>query len=426
MKSNHTPSYRFNIIFCTFCLLAAFAFYYSKESKLSNRLVKRQDVKKETNLIQNPISSRDLQSIGGYPAKQTYYKQVGSDIFGATIEEEEEYLDPGNFGFAVATNQDGSMIAVGSPADEYYCSDRDGKVYVYKLVDGDWVDYGVIDSVNTRGYGHYFFGYDVAMSADGNRVAVVKRGDFYLEGAFIEVFDLNVTGDAIQWDQIGNEIRETRWDCYYDDCGCGDRSNDVELSLDGRFLIFGGGSKARIFTFDEVSSDWIQVGDTLSVSWRNSFALNEDGSRIAVANHDSYPQLYDLATNETTGNLMWVEFGPPCVTDDVYPYTLKMSASGNRIVVSGNSVTQVFDLNLITLEWTQLGSSLGGRHVGINQDLSRMALGDDYGTYLYIGYTRIFQYNIGKDKWVQLGSVIRGDNPYDKFGRTAMSSDGNR
>ena len=379
--------------------------------------MKQQDAKKEINLPSNHISLRQLQSIGGYPAKQTYYKQLGTDIFGATVEEEAEYYEPGNFGFAVATNEDGSMIAIGSPADEYYCSSRTGKVYVYKLVDGDWVDYGIIS-------GPYFFGYDVKMSADGTRIAVVKRGDFYGEGAFVEVFDLNVTDDAFQWDQVG-KIRETRWDCYYYNCGCGDRSSDVELSLDGRFLIFGGGAVARVFTFDETTNDWVQVGDTFSVPSWSSFALNEDGSRITIANDDAYPQLYDLVTNETTGILTWVEFGPPCVTDDVYPYAVKMSANGNRIVVSGNSVTEIFDLNPTSMTWTQLGASLEGRHVGINKDASRMALGDnDY--YGDTGYTRIFQYNIGKDKWVQLGSVITGDNPFDEFGRTAMSSDGNR
>ena len=122
------------------------------------------------------------------------------------------------------------------------------------------------------------------------------------------------------------------------------------------------------------------------------------------------------------------------VAGDQFGQAVAISADGSRLAVSSlihsvgpdSNVGQVkifaFDSQRDT--WTQLGQTLYGDNlndqfgisISLNSDGSRLAVGANQAfildplTYVGPGYTRVFEFDVGTSRWVQLGSDISGDS----------------
>jgi len=76
----------------------------------------------------------------------------------------------GRFGFSVALSADGNTLAIGAPGTTVNGSTLAGCVYIYRKTGTEWVKQAKIVSLNPQ-YGAGF-GHSVSLSADGNRVAM--------------------------------------------------------------------------------------------------------------------------------------------------------------------------------------------------------------------------------------------------------------
>lgn len=145
-----------------------------------------------------------------------------------------------NFGYSLAISNDGSRVAVGAP-DSYGVyplqSTRVGAVHVY-----DWNGSAYAKSGDTiypppGSRSGSRFGYSVALSADGNVLAVGSpryNGSRTREGR-VQAYTLS----GGQWEQSGDDL--------YGGENYAELGGSVALSSDGNILIAGGSKVARVY-----------------------------------------------------------------------------------------------------------------------------------------------------------------------------------
>lgn len=122
--------------------------------------------------------------------------------------------------------------------------------------------------------------------------------------------------------------------------------------------------------------------------------------------------------------------------------SVSLSADGKRVAVGafyndGNGMNsghvRIFEYDGVI--WTQLGVDIDGQatsdrdgwSVSLSADGSRVAIGapNNCGNGFYSGHVRLFEYDGAN--WVQLGSDIEGEEPYDRNGwSVSLSADGNK
>ena len=174
------------------------------------------------------------------------------------------------FGFSVAMSSNGNRIAIGAPGN-----------------DGNGFDSGYVRvSTLDPGASGDEFGYSVAMSSNGNRIAIgapfTDDGQFDLDLGTVRVYELS--GNT--WTQIGGDI---------DGEAAGDQSGrSVSMSSDGTRLAIGAptnGDNASLIghvrVYELTGSAWVQVGidiDGEAAGDRSgtSVAMSSDGTRIAI------------------------------------------------------------------------------------------------------------------------------------------------
>jgi FG-GAP repeat len=296
------------------------------------------------------------------------WEQVGKTIYG------EADLD--DFGHSVAMSADGSHVAVGAPMGE-----TRGSVYIFKNVTDSWDKVGNAITGVSRNSSTDFFGWSVAMSADGSRVAVASECD-------VHMFREPPTGS--DWIQVGNGINVQ--DDYHN-CGLVDFGGHrcVAMSANGTRVAVGliahpnfWADTAYVRVFDKVtgSPDWIQIGGNdmrgyFFDEFGTSVAMSADGTRLAVGEKGT---------------------------------SVAMSADGTRLAAgSDGGAPNVHVFREPTgsgTDWTQIGNEIGHEAVG---DAARVSVFDEPNT--------------GSDSaWIQVGSMIDYD---DDFGSSvAMSGDG--
>ena len=175
-----------------------------------------------------------------------YLERVGSRIHGMT--------SPDSFGNSVSISKDGSVIAVGAARRS---SDK-GEVYMYKLEDDQWRPYGASIPGSSNGDK---FGTFVALSDDGNTVAVgVPNSDQNgADAGSVSIYRYNE--ETTHWDRLGSELK-------------GESSGDlfgaaVALSGDGNVVVMGairddaaGGNAGhvRVFRYQPAMYKWKDHG----------------------------------------------------------------------------------------------------------------------------------------------------------------------
>ena len=292
-------------------------------------------------------------------------------------------------------------------------------------------------------------GVSVAISSDGNRVAIGAYGNDGngLSSGHVRIYDWS--GSA--WVQAGSDI---------DGEAAGDYSGaSVALSSDGSRVAIGaynndgnGSISGHVRIYDWSGTAWVQVGADIdgeaAGEWSGvSVALSSDGSRVAIG-------AVDATIEGGNGNVRvfdwsgstWVQVGADIdgeAAGDWSGYSVALSSDGSRVAIGarfndGNGVgvyaghVRVYDWS--GSAWVQVGADIDGEaahdrsnHVALSSDGSRVAIGatENDGNGTNAGHVRIYDWS--GSAWVQVGADIDGEAAGDFSGASvALSSDGSR
>jgi hypothetical protein len=346
-------------------------------------------------------------------------------------------------GAAVALSADGGRLAVGASYNDDG-GEKSGHVRVFEYTAGNWVQLGTdLDGTNVNGLA----GHAVALSATGDRVVF---GAHYIGSGEVQIFDYGVTN----WVQSGTIFGEVSGDNFGWSLALSADGNRLAV---GARLHNGDGITSRtgnVRVFDWTGDSWTNVGSAINgEAWydQSGFAvsLSADGTRLAIGTPYSdidetirstgdvrvFQQVganWDLVGTNIVGNTSWDQLG----------YAVSLSADGTCLAVgvpyddsSSVDAGKVMVFEQVGTNWLQLGNSIFGEaeddysgiSVSLSADGTRVAVGahfnDNAGD--NAGYVRVFDYVDGQ--WVQNGSNIEGIGTEEKFGyRVAISADGRR
>ena len=266
-------------------------------------------------------------------------------------------------GLGIALSADGNTLAFGGEAD----NGDAGAAWVFTRTAGVWSQQGS-KLVGTGATGNANQGLDVALSADGNTLAVGGRADDTGIGA-TWVF----TRTAGVWSQQGSKLVGTG------NVGASVQGIAVALSADGNTLAVGGEGDdtlaGAVWVFTRTGSTWTQQGakltgsDAVTPSEQGQFvSLSADGNTLAVGGPSD-----DTATGAawiyTRSNGVWTQQGSKLVGTGATGAAgqgagVSLSKIGDTLAVGGefdnSSVGAVWIYTRENDVWTQQGSKLVG------------------------------------------------------------------
>ena len=265
------------------------------------------------------------------------------------------------FGYSVALSADGTILAIGAPLANGVNGNDAGRVYVYQWMFNTWQPLG--STLDGAGAGDRF-GFSLALSDDGTILAVgaSRSGAGGSEAGQVRVLAWTGTN----WSQRGNDLLGS---------SPGDHLGDsVTLSSDGSIVAFGadqgandGPGYVRIHRWS--SSSWQQLGSTLvggspNDDFGESVSLSGDGSIVAIGTYSgNYAAVY---RNDGTD---WVQVGQTIRGEGFFGWSLSLSFDGKTIVIGGwangsngaeSGHVLVFRLSSNGQEWMQVGQQLVG------------------------------------------------------------------
>lgn len=167
------------------------------------------------------------------------------------------------FGMNIALSSDGNVLAIGAPGKNSFT----GAVYIYHKVGGEWTqkDKLFTEVEDSR------FGISIALSSDGSILAVGACGE---NAVYIY---RNICGNWIQTDRLCGEDGS-----YYGDC--------IALSADGKTLVVGAylenHAAGAVYVYQNSAGVWekttLQVGNGKSKWFGISVAVSADGLTLIV------------------------------------------------------------------------------------------------------------------------------------------------
>lgn len=183
-------------------------------------------------------------------------------------------------GVSCALSADGNTLAVGGYNDDSYT----GATWIYTRADGTWTQQTKL--VGTGFTGCSFQGCSVALSADGNIVAVGGYGDDSLIGA-VWVF----TRSNSSWTQQGNKLVAN------DEIGAGRFGEFVAITSAGNKFATGALADNSLvgaaWVFTNTVTGWTQQGskitasDAVAGSWLgSSVSITSDGNTLALGGYN--------------------------------------------------------------------------------------------------------------------------------------------
>ena len=340
---------------------------------------------------------RVYENIGGT------WTQKGADLFG-------EYEDD-KYGYQVSINDDGSVIAVGTPYYDGYANQA-GYVQIFEYLGGNWLQLGEnIYGDNEVDYS----GRSISLNGDGTRIAIGADGYDHTgnSNGQIRVFDY-FDGS---WTQTGGDIYgQYEYDSF---------ARSLALSADGSTLIAGswfndenGEDAGKATVFKYLEGDWVQLGDDILGETAGDFcgrsvSLSDDGSIIAVG------AIFNDGGGEDSGHARvfvdvegtWVQIGDDTDGEAAFDYcgiSVSLNSNGTILAVgshfnSGNGEqaghARVF--KNISGVWTQIGDDIDGEatnnncggSVSLSSDGSIIAVGAvlNDGAGIDAGHVRVFQ-----------------------------------
>jgi len=304
----------------------------------------------------------------------TIFNQLGGIVSGKQDKEQ--------FGYGVAMNNAGTIVATGA---RYFGSDENakiGRVIVYEQNDvGVWTQKGQ-ELIGRNPLDQ--FGYSVALSGDG-RVLAVSEPSFDTEAGNrsgnIRVFSWEETEQ--KWSPLGNEIPGEGAASLFGLC--------LSLANDGSRLVAGAPymtpqfdrQSGRVRVFELKEGSWQLLGQALdgsnSVDWFGwSVDISDDGNSIAVGAprnriHGGYVRIFNLRF--ANGEPLWIRSGRDISNEllDINSqdrFGMSVSLDGNKVAIGSpwkdadgkNNVGLVAVYKLIDDKWELMGSPIVGEN----------------------------------------------------------------
>lgn len=183
-------------------------------------------------------------------------------------------------GSALAISADGHIIATGSPHYDGNGTNA-GRVRVFEQREGEWAQLGAdIEGDSALDYA----GYSVALSADGKRVAVGNPTQFQPEKGIVKVYDW----DGSNWIRVGSPVVGRHLSDKFGRAVALSADGN-RLAINAPYDSTGGygfgTGVVRVYEWSNI--DWVQIGEDLSGKnagdlFGSSIAFSADGKRIAA------------------------------------------------------------------------------------------------------------------------------------------------
>ena len=371
------------------------------------------------------------------PASVLAQTQIGADIDGKAAYDES--------GRPVSLSADGNRLAIGASGNDDNGLDS-GHVRVYRWSGTAWVQLGP----DINGQAPYdFFGSSIALSLNGNRLAIGAPGNDEngFDAGHVRVYEWSGT----HWSRLGGDING---EAAYDFSG-----RSVSLSTDGNRLAVGapgndanGLDAGQVRVFQWSGTRWVQMGPDISGEVfgdesGHSVSLSSDAKQLAIGAPKNDANGIDsghVRVFQWSGN-SWTQLGGDIDGEafgDESGWSVALSSSGSRLAVGapkndGNGIdaghTRIYQWSGAV--WIQLGDDIDGEAFGdesgisvsLSADARYLVIGahknNDSG--LDAGQGREFRWLDGE--WTQLGSDIEGEAFGDMAGGSvSISSDANR
>ena len=360
----------------------------------------------------------------------TTISQLGLDLDGEAANDQS--------GYSVAMSADGNRIAIGARYNDG-SGNNAGHVRVYTLANGTWTQTGA--DINGEAAGDNS-GWSVAMSADGNRIAI---GAPYNDGSAADSGHVRVySWNGTAWTQTGADINGKNgidWSGY-----------SVAMSADGNRIAIGasmndssGGDAGHVRVYSWNGTAWTQTGSDIdgeaaADTSGSSVAMSTDGNHIAIGaqRNDGNGSMAGHVRVYSWNGTAWTQTASDIdgeAAEDQSGFSVAMSADGTRIAIGailndGNGITagHVRIYTLANGTWTQTGSDIDGQDAGDYSSYSLDMSAD--GNHIVIGaisadHARVF--SLVNGAWLQTASDINGEAAGDNSGfSVAMSASGTR
>ena len=240
------------------------------------------------------------------------------------------------FGGSIGFSDDGLTVAIGGRYSDNNGVEDAGVVRIFTENNDTWVQLGDDMFGSTLGQQ---FGRAVALSGDGNRVAVSSLG---IDGGNVQTFDF----DGSSWVKVGSSLQgESAGEVF---------GASIAFSQDGSILATGatgysrGGEKpgvgiVRPYQFDPVSQEWLPFGQPIEGenqldSFGRSIALSSGGDIMAVGASDNQNfcdncgHLQVFQKEDDVWNRIGSELGTNETDGGQLGLAIAMSSDGSRVV----------------------------------------------------------------------------------------------
>ncbi len=289
-------------------------------------------------------------------------------------------------GWTVAISDDGRRFAVSHQNWDYGSTTNNvGRVEIYELTSGTW---SVLAQFQTNEIGD-FFGASVALSGDGQTLAVGSMGSSILQGK-VTIFKYNTS--TTNWDS--QEIKGNNYELIGMYIGA-----ELSLSQNGSICAFGSWNAQK--TKDEIGL--VRVYEDITT-----------GTYVQMGE--------DILSGETDN----VRFGT----------SVALSSNGERVVIGApqtevdskqnSGAVRVYEWN--STAWKQLGNTIqggtsvgarNGRTVDISGDGTRIITGahtNKVSGQVKTGTAMIFDYNEEQQMWEAIAPNLNGASSNNNFG----------
>ena len=352
----------------------------------------------------------------------------------------------------------------GANCDEDVNECSPGFALVGDITHNNVVNYPCVESQWGYGCRH---GWEVAMSADGQRVAIAAAGAEDPDGfetGYVSVME-NVNG---AWTPVGEviwgyNISEGPFCPSYDaPCYVG-FGESIDLSADGNTVIISAISDdthadagGQVFVFDFNGTSWNPKGDLSPFFaafgaddddwWGTEVTISADGDIIAFSSEISTNpggtsesgETVVMQWNKPENPNDWTQLGQ-MLFDATYAHGwgLCLSADGQRLAVgspytdSDAGKVQVYDYDAVSDQWNQVGQTLSGssnselgKEVALSADGSVLVVTAVKADYVSISEAGIVAaYELVGNLWIQLGDNLPGSAAEVRWGHGLSVSD---
>jgi len=368
------------------------------------------------------------------------WEQLGQDINRGGL---------GNqFGFSLASNQNGSVVAIGSRWGgflEVFKLSNNGTDYIWEQLGNR------IEDENHR---------ELAYSIDINDDGTILAAGFSDEDAngnktrSLRIFQLDVEFDGYRWNQIGDTLSSGPRSGKYCEPSISMNSGGNIVALGSYCDAAGSAGIVQVFQLDRSNERifWKKKGQTLFGEVKNDgfghgLSLSSDGTTIAITASRGAGRVDIFQLNSSS---YWEPLGNPLYgvrNEDHFGHGLSLSGNGSIVLIGApftnatgeeSGTVQVFHFS--SGDWQQLGNDTNGEdeyqqaslevgYVSLSDDGNVFAIGSQQNSVNgdNTGSVRLFEYDAIEGEWIQVGDTIYGTEKFAHFGNAvSLSRDGSK